>query len=36
MKSNNVLADIEEEQCLDKTTAEQLAKIINFLLNIED
>ena len=30
------LINIEEEQNLDRATAKQLAKIIDFLLNIED
>jgi hypothetical protein len=30
------LINIEEEQTLDRATAAQLAKIVEFLLNIED
>jgi hypothetical protein len=30
------LINIDEEQNLDRATAKQLAKIIDFLLNIED
>jgi hypothetical protein len=30
------LINIDEEESLDRSTAEQLAKIIEFLLNIED
>jgi len=36
MESTNVILNIDEEQNLDRATAEQLAKIIEFLLNIED
>jgi hypothetical protein len=36
MQTDNTLIDIEEEQILDRVTAEQLAKIVEFLLNIED
>jgi len=36
MKSDNTLTNIDEEQGLDRVTAEQLAKIVQFLLNIED
>ena len=36
MKSDNTLTNIDEEQGLDRATAEQLAKIVQFLLNIED
>ncbi len=36
MKPDNVLVNIEEEQALDRTTAEQLGKIIEFLLNLEE
>ncbi len=36
MESDHILLNIDEEQNLDRATAEQLAKIIEFLLNIED
>jgi hypothetical protein len=36
METNNTLVDIEEEQSLDIATAKQLARIVEFLLNIED
>jgi len=36
MESNNILVNLEEDQCLDRATAEQLAKIVEFLLNLED
>ncbi len=36
MQADTTLINIEEEQRLDRVTAEQLAKIIEFLLNIED
>jgi hypothetical protein len=36
MESNNVLVNLEEDHCLDRATAEQLAKIVEFLLNLED
>ncbi len=36
MQADNTLIDIEEEQHLDRVTAEQLAKIVEFLLNLED
>jgi hypothetical protein len=36
MQTDNTLINIEEEQCLDRVTAEQLAKIVEFLLNLED
>jgi hypothetical protein len=36
MQAENMLIDIEEEQHLDRVTAEQLAKIVEFLLNLED
>jgi len=36
MQAENMLIDIEEEQRLDKMTAERLAKIVEFLLNLED
>ena len=36
METYNALINIEEEQSLDIVTAKQLAKIVEFLLNIED
>ncbi len=36
METNNTLVDIEAEQSLDIATAKQLARIVEFLLNIED
>jgi hypothetical protein len=36
MQSDSQLINLEEEQCLDRATAEQLAKIMEFLLNLED
>jgi len=36
MKPDNVLVNIDEEQILDPATVEQLCKIIEFLLNIEE
>jgi hypothetical protein len=36
MQTDNTLIDIEEDQILDRVTAEQLAKIVEFLLNLED
>jgi hypothetical protein len=36
MQTDNTLIDIEEEDHLDRVTAEQLAKIVEFLLNLED
>jgi hypothetical protein len=36
MESNNPLVNLEEDQFLDRATAEQLAKIVEFLLNLED
>jgi hypothetical protein len=36
METDNVLAKLEEEHSLDRSTAEQLGKIIEFLLNIEE
>ena len=36
METDNALVNIEEEQSLDLATAKQLARIIEFLLNIED
>jgi hypothetical protein len=36
METNNTLINIDEEQRLDLPTAKQLARIVEFLLNIED
>ena len=36
MKTDNVIVNIDEEGTLDHATAEQLAKIVEFLLNLED
>jgi hypothetical protein len=36
METDNTPDNIEEEQVLDHVTAEQLAKIVEFLLNLED
>jgi hypothetical protein len=36
MQTDTVLINIEEEQILDIPTAKQLARIVEFLLNIED
>lgn len=36
MQTKNVIINIDEEQSLDRATAEQLGKIIEFLLNIEE
>ena len=36
METNNALTNIEEEQSIDAATAQQLARIVEFLLNIED
>jgi hypothetical protein len=36
MESDNNIINIDEEQNLDRVTAEQLAKIVQFLLNLED
>ncbi len=36
METDNALVNIEEEQILDIATAKQLARIVEFLLNIED
>ena len=36
MQTDNALVNIEEEQSLDLATAKQLARIVEFLLNIED
>jgi hypothetical protein len=36
METDNTLTNIEEKYSLDRATAEQLARIIEFLRNIED
>ncbi len=36
MQTDNSLTNIEEEQTLDTATAKQLARIVEFLLNLED
>ncbi len=36
METDNALINIDEEQSLDLATAKQLARIVEFLLNIED
>jgi hypothetical protein len=36
MQTGNTLINIDEEQALDILTARQLAKILEFLLNLED
>jgi hypothetical protein len=36
MQTDNTLMDIDAEEHLDRATAEQLAKIVEFLLNLED
>ncbi len=36
MQAENAPTKIEEEQVLDDETAKQLARIVEFLLNIED
>ena len=36
MQTDNPLINIEEDQSLDVATAKQLARIVQFLLNIED
>ena len=36
MQTDKALINIDEEQSLDVATAKQLAKIVEFLLNIED
>ena len=36
MQAKNVPASIDEEQILDVETAKQLARVVEFLLNIED
>ena len=36
MESKDLPVNLEEDQCLDRATAQQLAKIVEFLLNLED
>jgi hypothetical protein len=36
MQTDNALTNIDEEQILDIATAKQLARIVEFLLNIEN
>jgi hypothetical protein len=36
MESDSLLVNLEEEQNLDRATAQRLAKIVEFLLNLED
>jgi hypothetical protein len=36
METNNSLINIEEDQSIDLATVKQLARIVEFLLNIED
>ena len=36
MQPDNVLTKIDEEQVLDVATAKQLARVVEFLLNLED
>ena len=36
METDNPLTNIEEDQNIDRATAKQLARIFEFLLNIED
>ena len=36
MQAKNVPSSIDEEQILDVETAKQLARVVQFLLNIED
>jgi hypothetical protein len=36
METDNILTNIEEKHISDHATAEQVAKIIEFLRNIED
>jgi hypothetical protein len=36
MQSDNAPTKIDEEQILDEQTARQLARVVEFLLNIED
>ncbi len=36
MQSDNTVTKIDEEQTLDEETARQLARVVEFLLNLED
>jgi hypothetical protein len=36
MQADKLLVNIEDEQILDVATAKQLARIVEFLLNLED
>jgi hypothetical protein len=36
MKPDNALQNIDEEEYLDQATAEQLSRIVEFLLNLEE
>jgi hypothetical protein len=36
MQIDNVIMNIDEEQSIDLPTAKQLARIVEFLLNLED
>jgi hypothetical protein len=36
MKSDNQIINIEDEHCLDRAKAQQLAKIVEFIPNLED
>jgi hypothetical protein len=36
MQTDNIIINIDEEQSLDLPTARQLARIVEFLLNLED
>ena len=36
MQAKKMLLNIEEEQTLDRTIVEQLSRIVEFLLNLED
>jgi hypothetical protein len=36
MQTDNELTKIDEEQVLDVATAKQLARVVEFLLNLED
>jgi hypothetical protein len=36
MQTSKALVNIDEEQIIDVATAKQLARIIEFLLNLED
>jgi hypothetical protein len=36
MRTDNVIINIDEEQSIDLPTAKQLARIVEFLLNLED